>query len=371
MISCKLNDLCSLVKGKQIDTTLLDKTHMYKYINGGIKESGYYNDYNTEGDTIIISEGGASCGFVNYISERFWLGCHCYKLENPSINKKYLYYLLKANQNRIMELRTGAAMPNIKKASLGNLQLRLSLDEKQQKLVIRLLDVVENSISISSKILVSLDELIKSRFIEMFGDPVDECSKWPFQTLENVCRTIVDCPHSTPNYTDEDTGFMCIRTSVVKKNQILWDEVEYISEQEYLQRIKRKRPEKGDIIYTREGAILGIAAIIDRQCNVALGQRSMLLAPNETKCLSEFLCVAMNFDSFFGKALKGLNGSASPHINVKDIKKLQISLPPLELQRQFSEFTKQVDKSKYGMLKRIKSAMIELVHSQKLVFVTF
>ena len=359
MISCKLNDLCSLVKGKQIDTTLLDRTHTYKYINGGIKESGYYNDYNTEGDTIIISEGGASCGFVNYISERFWLGCHCYKLENPSINKKYLYYLLKANQNRIMELRTGAAMPNIKKASLCNLQLRLTLDEKQQKLVTRLLDAVEKSISISSQILVSLDELIKSRFIEMFGDPVDDCGKWPLQTLEHVCRTIVDCPHSTPNYTDEKTGFMCIRTSVVKKNQIIWDDVEYISEQEYLQRIKRKRPEKGDIIYTREGAILGIAAIIDHQCNVALGQRSMLLSPDKDKCLSEFLCTAMNFESFLLKALRGLNGSASPHINVKDIKMLQIALPPLNLQEQFVKFAKQVDKSKL-VIKKSLSALEEL-----------
>ena len=89
---------------------------------------------------------------------------------------------------------------------------------------------------------------------------------------------------------------MCIRTSIVKKNKILWDEIEYIPEEEYVNRIQRKKPEKGDIVYTREGAILGIAAIIDRDYNVALGQRSMLLSPSTKR--TEFICVAMNCDSF-------------------------------------------------------------------------
>ena len=187
----------------------------------------------------------------------------------------------------------------------------------------------------------------QSRFIELFGDPVENNSGWQTQPLESVCKTIVDCPHSTPSYTDEDTGYMCIRTSIVKKNRIMWDEIEYIPEHEYYQRIQRKRPEKGDIVYTREGAILGIAAMIDRECNVALGQRSMLLSPNTAMCLPQFLCAAMNFESFLRKALGGVSGSASPHINVGDIKAFAIILPPMELQEQFAAFVEQTDKSKY------------------------
>ena len=187
----------------------------------------------------------------------------------------------------------------------------------------------------------------QSRFIELFGDPVENNHRWQTQPLESVCKTIVDCPHSTPSYTDEDTGYMCIRTSIVKKNRIMWDEIEYIPEHEYYQRIQRKRPEKGDVVYTREGAILGIAAIIDRDCNVALGQRSMLLSPNTAMCLPQFLSAAMNFESFLRKALGGVSGSASPHINVGDIKAFAIILPPLELQEQFATFVEQTDKSKY------------------------
>lgn len=88
---------------------------------------------------------------------------------------------------------------------------------------------------------------------------------------------------------------------------------------------------------------MGIAAMIDQDCNVALGQRSMLLSPDPVYCVPHFLSVAMNFDSFLEKAMEGVGGSASPHINVGNIKSFNIILPAIELQKQFSEF---VEKSK-------------------------
>ena len=197
------------------------------------------------------------------------------------------------------------------------------------------------------------DEAVNARFVEMFGNPVANDMGWNTLPLKNACKSIVDCPHSTPSYTNEDTGFMCIRTSIVKKNKIFWDDIEYIPEDEFVKRIQRKKPEVGDIVYTREGAILGIAAIIDRDCNVALGQRSMLLSPDIDKCTSEFLCVAMNSDSFLDNVLKGVSGSASPHINVGDIKVFRMIMPPVELQKQFSDFVKQVNKSKVAIQKAL------------------
>ena len=222
-------------------------------------------------------------------------------------------------------------------------------DMVRQAEIVDRLDRILGLIEKRKEQLLQLDQLVKSRFIELFGDPVANDKNWPIEELDSICSAIVDCPHSTPSYTAENTGYMCIRSSIVKKNHILWDEIEYIPEHEYRQRILRKKPEKGDIIYTREGAILGIAAMIDRNCNVALGQRSMLLSPNNSICLPQFLSVAMNFDSFLRKALGGISGSASPHINVGDIKAFAIILPPIALQEQFVTFVEQTDKSKlYG-----------------------
>ena len=221
----------------------------------------------------------------------------------------------------------------------------------RQKEIVNILGRIECVISSRQQELQKLDELIKARFVEMFGDPVANDMGWNTLPLEKACKSIVDCPHSTPSYTNEDTGFMCIRTSIVKKNKILWDDIEYIPEDEFVKRIQRKKPEVGDIVYTREGAILGIAAIIDRDCNVALGQRSMLLSPDIDKCTSAFVCVAMNSDSFLDNVLKGVSGSASPHINVGDIKAFRMIMPPVELQKQFSDFVNQVYKSKLKKLR--------------------
>lgn len=232
------------------------------------------------------------------------------------------------------------------------------LEKPEQDAIAIIFNTVDTIIKKRRKQLQKLDELVKARFVEMFGDPVNNEKNWPTEVLDGVCSTIVDCPHSTPSYTAEDTGYMCIRTSIVKKNYIAWDKIEYIPEDEYVKRIQRKRPEKGDIVYTREGAILGIAAIIDRDCNVALGQRSMLLSPNTNKCMPQFLSVAMNFDSFLQNILGGISGSASPHINVGDIKSFSIILPPIEIQKQFAAFIEQVDKLKAAVQKALDEAQL-------------
>ncbi len=161
-----LKDICTPEKGKQIDTNLLNDNNEYKYINGGIKESGYYSEYNTNGEVVIVSEGGASCGFVNFISEPFWCGCHCYKLSNCKVKPLYLYYLLKANQEKIMALRTGAAMPNIKKSSFEKMAVKVDFNENKQLFVINALSNIENAIKGKKNQLSLLDELIKSRFMK-------------------------------------------------------------------------------------------------------------------------------------------------------------------------------------------------------------
>ena len=231
-------------------------------------------------------------------------------IKKKHINTQYLLHYFRSEyfQRHLLEnVGARATIPGFNKTELKNALISIP-DESTQKYIADTLERIEIIMQARRKELQTLDDLIKARFVEMFGDPVRNEKKWQTKALEDACKSIVDCPHSTPSYTSEDTGFMCIRTSIVKKNRIMWEEIEYIPEAEYIQRIQRKRPEKGDVIYTREGAILGIAAVIDRDCNVALGQRSMLLSPNRSFCTPEFISVAMNFDSFLDNALKGMSG---------------------------------------------------------------
>lgn len=356
MAKIQLKEICSFSKGCQINGDELLENGEYDYLNGGINPSGKWNEYNVSGNTVTISEGGNSSGYVNYMPNPFWCGAHCYYLYELKCDVKYLYYALKSQQDKIMKLRSGACMSNIKKSDIGKFEFEYSSDTNVQKQIAANLDKVTHTIDLCNNILEKLDLLVKARFVEMFGDPVENPLQWDTKSLESACHSIVDCPHSTPSYTFEDTGYMCIRTSIVKKNAILWDKIEYIPKDEYEQRIKRRKPQKGDIIYTREGAILGIAAIIDRECNVALGQRSMLLSPDTEICLPEFISNAMNFDSFFNRVTEGVSGSASPHINVADIRAFKIMMPPLDLQEQFAAFVEQTDKSKSAVKQVLEKA---------------
>lgn len=122
-----LKDIACFSKGSQINGDLLLDEGKYEYLNGGTKASGTWNEFNVNGKTITISEGGNSCGYVNFMKEKFWCGAHCYYLFDVKCKPKYLYYLLKGNQTNLMKLRSGACMPNIKKSDLGNFKFIIQI----------------------------------------------------------------------------------------------------------------------------------------------------------------------------------------------------------------------------------------------------
>lgn len=129
----KLKEICNIQKGEQLNKDNMIENGIYDALNGGIEASGRTNKWNTEADTITISEGGNSCGFVNFNYKRFWCGGHCYAI-NPhkNIDNLFLYQVLKNKQRKIMTLRIGSGLPNIQKKSLDNLKINLPSNEEQK-----------------------------------------------------------------------------------------------------------------------------------------------------------------------------------------------------------------------------------------------
>jgi len=146
--------LASINKGKQINASELSADGIYYVMNGGILPSGYHSEYNTEANTISISEGGNSCGYVQYNDTKFWSGGHCYTLSkiSTSIINKYLYHYLKANEVKIMALRVGSGLPNIQKTTFENFEIKFP-NLLEQKKIIALLDVLSNKLFIDKQLL--------------------------------------------------------------------------------------------------------------------------------------------------------------------------------------------------------------------------
>ena len=130
----KLNKICEIKKGEQLNKNILNNNIGFPVINGGIEPSGYTQKWNTEENTITISEGGNSCGYVNLLKEKFWSGGHCYTLLNLKIDKNFLYQYLKYNQDNIMKLRVGSGLPNIQKNMIENFSIVEPLLDEQQKI---------------------------------------------------------------------------------------------------------------------------------------------------------------------------------------------------------------------------------------------
>ena len=116
----KLSSVCTIQKGQQVNGEELSELGDYYVMNGGIEPSGYYDRYNTYANTISISEGGNSCGYVQYNNVPFWSGGHCYTLQNikEGYHNLFLYHYLKAREKEIMALRIGSGLPNIQKKDL-------------------------------------------------------------------------------------------------------------------------------------------------------------------------------------------------------------------------------------------------------------
>ena len=149
-----LSEICDIVKGKQINGEYLTESGEYYVMNGGTESSGYYGDYNVDANTISISEGGNSCGYVQFNTSPFWSGGHCYSIQNIAdhVDNLYLYHYLKSNEEVIMRLRIGSGLPNIQKKDLTMFKIKVPTFE-QQITISTFLSSLERKADIEQRIL--------------------------------------------------------------------------------------------------------------------------------------------------------------------------------------------------------------------------
>ena len=165
-------------------------------------------------------------------------------------------------------------------------------------------------------------------------DVFDSAADCETGTILSVCSNIVDCPHSTPKWVD--SGKICLRTTNFRRGYLDLSEKNYVSDETFDKRNVRLIPQSGDVLYSREGAILGIACIIPKDLHVCLGQRMMLLRTNE-RMLGRFLMHYLNSPKVTSFVSTKIGGSASPHVNVGDIKEFIVPIPSISEQQRMLE----------------------------------
>ena len=317
-IKTQLKNIASFSKGEQIKGDDLLENGLYDYLNGGICPSGKWDSYNTPANTVTISEGGNSCGYVNFMKQPFWCGAHCYYLFNTLSNTKYLYYVLKSQQDRLMKIRSGACMPNIKKSDLGDFEIVYETDELEQKRIVEILSKCEKIIVSRKQQLQQLDELVKARFVELFGD-IQMPSKWdkkPWSDLVTIQngKDYKKIAVETGGYPVYGTGGEMARAS------------EYLC------------PEN-TVIVGRKGTINNPLLVEEKFWNVDTAFGVIVGNQLHYQYFYNF-CKLFDFSTLNKQAVL-------PSTTKADLLKIEIAVPPIELQNEFANFVKEVDKSKF------------------------
>ena len=165
-----LSEICDIVKGKQINGEFLSENGRYYVMNGGTEPSGFYDNYNVEANTISISEGGNSCGYVQFNTAPFWSGGHCYTIQEitNNVENMYLYHYLKSKEDTIMQLRIGSGLPNIQKKDLAKFKVIVPVIERQKTISV-FLSLLERKAEIETEILIAMQSekqyLLRQMFI--------------------------------------------------------------------------------------------------------------------------------------------------------------------------------------------------------------
>ena len=336
-----LGDVCLPESSNIAQKDLTDKDGQYP-IYGASGLISRVNFYRQECEYIAVVKDGAGIGRVFLLPPySSVIGTMQYILPKPNIDVHYLYFSMQFMN--LAKYYSGSTIPHIYFKNYKHEPIKLPPLEKQREIAATLETIKQAEDNLNEQIM-RLDELVKSRFVEMFGDPVTNPMGWDIQKLSDLSHKISDGVHAKPNYTQSGKPFI----SVVNINKGILDfkECKYVSEEDYLKMIKSTRPEKGDVLYTKVGATYGIPTYVATDKDFCLYVSVCLIKPMHEVIDAEFLTESMRLPYVKHQADRRIRGIGVPDLHLNQIREFQILTPPLNRQKEFVDFIHQVDKSK-------------------------
>ena len=349
----KLSDITQYSKGVQINGDELVDNGDYIYLNGGINPSGRWTESNVGANTVTISEGGNSSGYINYITEPFWCGAHCYYLFNGPKNTKYLYYALKSQQDRLLAIRSGACMPNIKKSDLGKFEFEFDINEQKQNEIVATLSRVENVIACRKRELELLDDLIKARFVEMFGDVIENPKGYYVASLQKLIDKGYITYHLDGNHggnyprSDEfvDSGVPYISANCIVNGEIDFSKAKFLTP-ERANKMRKGIAQDKDVLFAHNATVGPTAVLHTNETKIVLGTSLTAYRCNTEYIMPNYLKAYMLCDGFVRQYIGKMKQTTRNQVPITAQKEYQFLIPPINEQELFDNLVHQIDKSK-------------------------
>lgn len=390
MEKIRLGDACEILNGFAFKSE--------NYVDSGIRvirianvQKGYIED-NTpafypldsvgldkymleEGDLLISLTGNV--GRVAILEKEFLPAAlnqrvACLRLKTSRLTKGYLFHILNDNlfEQQCIQSSKGVAQKNMSTEWLKNYEILLYSKEKQD-VITEILDKTYNVISCRQQELQKLDDLIRARFVELFGDPVANPMHWPVKRLKELAIQINS--GNTPkggseNYVEK--GITFFRSQNVWKDRLEMDDIAYIDEKTH-ESMKRSSLKHGDILMTKTGRIntenssLGRAALYEGEDDMANVNGHVYFIRLKEGVNNKFVLrvlVSPEYRDLIRSVCVG--GIDKRQLNKEHIEEFPIIYPPSEMIDNYIEFVEQVNKSKFSKEDKISS------HNYSRVFVT-
>lgn len=353
MAEMRFADVLEIKNGRnQSEVETLDGVYPI-YGSGGIM--GRANSFICPANTVIIGRKG-SINKPIFVEEPFWNVDTAFGLvaDETKLLPRYLYYF--CVHYDFEKLNTTVTIPSLTKANLLKIEINPP-DISTQERIVETLDQIEHIIRTRQRQLLTLDTLIKARFVEMFGVA---SASWPLVTIGDICTDARTGPFGSALHHDEfvDSGVFVLGIDNAVENRFSYNRMRYITEEKY-QQLKRYTVHPGDIIITIMGTI-GRSAVIPENMPLAINTKHLAcLTPDYTKTDSIFLCNAFQMHPDIQRQLTGnAKGAIMDGLNLGIIKALKFYLPPLQEQKRFEEFYTQIDKSKAVVRKALDEAQL-------------
>ena len=302
-------------------------------------------------EDILIARYGASIGkILTGLSGAYNVAIMKTIPNEGILNKSYLKYYLLSNyfQNGINSVGARAAQAGFNKEDLSKLYIPV-VSLVQQKLIVDKLNKLTTFIGKRKKQLEKLDELVKSRFVEMFGDPVSNPYGLPVVALGELSELITK--GASPSwqgfsYTDDSSQTLFVTSENVREGYIDLSSPKYI-EDGFNEKQRRSVIHKGDFLINIVGASIGRAAQFNLDCKANMNQASALVRIKDDRVSNKYLLIYLNSEKaqMMYDSMKSDTGRAN--LSLQDISNLSILLPPIEQQTELERFVEQTDKSKF------------------------
>ena len=366
MATYKLGDICEIVSGST------PKTGIPEYWDGDIKwitpaelddESYIITDSIRKITPLGVSKTGLSPfpeGTV-ILSSRAPIGkvaiagCEMYCNQgfknlicSEIINNRYLFWFLKSKKEYLASLGRGATFKEISKGIVSEIKINVPSIEEQIDAV-KKIEKACKLIKLRKQELDRLDNLIKARFVEMFGDMVLNQNGWDKYQLGEVCD-VRDGTHDSPQYYSE--GYPLVTSKNITGGNIDLTDCSLICKADYQKINQRSKVDYGDILMPMIGTV-GNPVIVDSDPKFAIKNVALIKFKEESKALNTFVKALLESDYFNTAAMCKVRGGTQKFISLGDIRKLEMCLPPIKVQKSFEVFLNQIDKSKAAVQKSL------------------